>query len=87
MGVAPVRAIPFSDHQHYDEAMLAPLATASQTLLMTEKDAVKARPFARENWWYLPVNATFPENDAQKLVDEIMALRVHGTAKQPDKTV
>ncbi|MDR9964066.1 tetraacyldisaccharide 4'-kinase [Enterobacter cloacae subsp. cloacae] len=24
---------------------------------MTEKDAVKCRAFAKENWWYLPVDA------------------------------
>ncbi|XPE56285.1 tetraacyldisaccharide 4'-kinase [Shigella flexneri] len=26
---------------------------------MTEKDAVKCRAFAEENWWYLPVDDSF----------------------------
>ncbi|XMR32944.1 tetraacyldisaccharide 4'-kinase [Escherichia coli] len=26
---------------------------------MTEKDAVKCRAFAEENWWYLPVRTAF----------------------------
>ncbi len=34
-------------------------------LLMTEKDAVKCRPFAQDNWWYLPVDALFSEQDEQ----------------------
>ncbi|PJG57765.1 tetraacyldisaccharide 4'-kinase [Aeromonas cavernicola] len=33
---------------------------ASKPLLMTEKDAVKCREFALENWWYLPVSAALP---------------------------
>ena len=28
---------------------------------MTEKDAVKCRPFAPDNWWYLPVSAELPD--------------------------
>jgi tetraacyldisaccharide 4'-kinase len=36
-------------------------------LLMTEKDAVKCRTFAQENWWYLPVSAKFSEQDEQIL--------------------
>ncbi len=28
-----------------------------QSLIMTEKDAVKCRAFAEDNWWYLPVDA------------------------------
>lgn len=37
-------------------------------LLMTEKDAVKCQAFAQENWWYLPVNAQFSEQDEQVLL-------------------
>ena len=36
-------------------------------LLMTEKDAVKCREFAQDNWWYLPVSAQFSEQDEQAL--------------------
>lgn len=33
---------------------------ATEPLIMTEKDAVKCRAFARENWYYLPVSAQLP---------------------------
>lgn len=45
----------FADHATYSAAQLAfepPLP-----VLMTEKDAVKCRGFARANWWYLAVDA------------------------------
>jgi tetraacyldisaccharide 4'-kinase len=42
--------------------------TADVPLLMTEKDAVKCRLFAQENWWYLPVSAQFSEQDEQILL-------------------
>lgn len=34
----------------------------SQPVIMTEKDAVKCRAFAQENWFYLPVVAELPES-------------------------
>ncbi len=37
--------------------MLRSLTQDAQWLLMTEKDAVKCRAFAKDNWWYLPVDA------------------------------
>lgn len=37
-------------------------------LLMTEKDAVKCQAFAQDNWWYLPVDAQFSEQDKQVLL-------------------
>ena len=37
-------------------------------LLMTEKDAVKCQAFAPENWWCLPVNAQFSEQDERALL-------------------
>ncbi|MCS5967393.1 tetraacyldisaccharide 4'-kinase [Klebsiella variicola subsp. variicola] len=46
-----------ADHQALSQADVAALVTAGQTLLMTEKDAVKCRDFAAANWWYLPVDA------------------------------
>ena len=43
-------------------------------LLMTEKDAVKCQGFARDNWWYLPVDAQFSEQDEQALIHHIKRL-------------
>ncbi len=48
-------AHPFPDHYAFraDDLAVAP----GYQILMTEKDAVKCRPFARENWWALAVTA------------------------------
>ena len=46
----------FDDHQAFDESELKRLSQ-QYPLIMTEKDAVKCRDFAQDNWWYLPVNA------------------------------
>lgn len=56
-GVQPVAEIAFADHHAYSEEELRSLTQDAQCLLMTEKDAVKCRHFARANWWYLPVDA------------------------------
>lgn len=45
----------FPDHHRYTEADLR--FTGEKPLLMTEKDAVKCRKFAKENHWYLVVEA------------------------------
>lgn len=37
-------------------------------LLMTEKDAVKCQVFAKDNWWYLPVDAQFSTQNEQALL-------------------
>ncbi|WP_413734472.1 tetraacyldisaccharide 4'-kinase [Sodalis sp. RH21] len=71
MGVSAGRTIPFADHQAYRPEQLAPLASPDQTLLMTEKDAVKCRAFAQPNWWYLPVNAQLPAQDIPGLLAPI----------------
>ncbi|GLK89475.1 tetraacyldisaccharide 4'-kinase [Pseudomonas turukhanskensis] len=51
------RPIPhaFADHAQFDAAQLT--FSPALPLVMTEKDAVKCRAFAAENWWYLAVDA------------------------------
>lgn len=61
----------FADHQDYTFDQLNALLNAEQTLLMTEKDAVKCRGFAQPNWWYLPVNAQISESDTTRLLAKI----------------
>ena len=58
----------FQDHQHFEPQLLEELAE-NQPLFMTEKDAVKCQAFAKENWWYVPVDAEIveAENQGQKL--------------------
>ncbi|PLL21565.1 tetraacyldisaccharide 4'-kinase, partial [Klebsiella michiganensis] len=53
---------------------VAALATPQQTLLMTEKDAVKCREFAQANWWYLPVDAIMTDQRAQRLLTDLVTL-------------
>ncbi|MBY5993876.1 tetraacyldisaccharide 4'-kinase [Ferrimonas balearica] len=48
----------FADHQAYEADTLAALTPDGSALVMTEKDAVKCRAFARPNWYYLPVTAS-----------------------------
>lgn len=75
-GLIPIKEVPFADHQAFSQIQLASLVTPSQILLMTEKDAVKARSFAAANWWYLPVEAELPASASEELLDRIVALRI-----------
>jgi tetraacyldisaccharide 4'-kinase len=49
------RPHPFPDHHRYDARELD--FGDGAVVLMTEKDAVKLRHAARDNWWVLPVSA------------------------------
>ncbi|VFP83339.1 tetraacyldisaccharide 4'-kinase [Candidatus Erwinia haradaeae] len=73
-GVRPLKTISFLDHKRYRLKGLTTLTTSGQTLLMTEKDAVKVRHFAKKNWWYLPVEVALSGNDAQELLKNIFCL-------------
>ncbi len=63
----------FQDHQPYTPEIVTALAANNETLLMTEKDAVKCRPFAKKNWWYLPVDAVFSKDDAEQLLNKVLS--------------
>lgn len=73
-GLTPVAEVAFADHHAYSQSELTALATPQQTLLMTEKDAVKCRAFARENWWYLPVDAELQGAALEPLLTRITQL-------------
>jgi tetraacyldisaccharide 4'-kinase len=73
-GVQPVKTVALSDHQALSASDVQALATDQQTLVMTEKDAVKCRAFARKNWWYLPVDAVFDDERAQQLIQKLARL-------------
>lgn len=49
----------FRDHFAFDQQSLAEI---EGPLLMTEKDAVKCRAFAKPNWYYLPVEAELSDD-------------------------
>lgn len=73
LSVSVERQYAFQDHQSYTRIGLTDLANKNETLLMTEKDAVKCKTFAQPNWWYLPVNAVFSKTDKEKLVNKVMS--------------
>ncbi|MBB1199902.1 tetraacyldisaccharide 4'-kinase [Enterobacteriaceae bacterium 89] len=73
-GVQPVKTIALSDHQALDAAEVESLASDNQTLVMTEKDAVKCRAFAKKNWWYLPVDAVIDDRRASQLIQQLVTL-------------
>ncbi|WP_431222942.1 tetraacyldisaccharide 4'-kinase [Serratia sp. L9] len=74
LGVEAELEVAFADHQEYSHPQLAALTKQGQTLLMTEKDAVKCRAFAQPNWWYLPVDAVLPTDQAEQLLQGIEKL-------------
>ncbi|MFD1803012.1 tetraacyldisaccharide 4'-kinase [Mixta tenebrionis] len=72
-GVTLIKTVPLADHRSCSEAELLALTPNNETLMMTEKDAVKCRAFAHDNWWYLPVEARL-SSGAESLLDKIAAL-------------
>ena len=68
------KCIPLADHQALTPEQVNAFTADGQTLIMTEKDAVKCRAFAKENWWYLPVDAELSGEQPEQLLKELMAL-------------
>ena len=74
LGVTLQKEVTFADHQAYQAEQLSALVPGGGTLLMTEKDAVKCRDFAQQNWWYLPVEAKIQGISAENLLQKITDL-------------
>ena len=68
------KRVPLADHQALVPEQVAAFAVPGQTLIMTEKDAVKCRAFAKENWWYLPVDAELGGEQPEQLLKDLIAL-------------
>lgn len=68
LGYQLVEQVSFDDHHPFNEMELT-RRFSERALLMTEKDAVKCRAFAKPNWWYLPVSANLPPT----LLDALLA--------------
>lgn len=65
----------FADHAIYSAASLP---ADELPLVMTEKDAVKCRAFARDNWWYLAVDAELSAAFTAWLDEQLLAkVRTH----------
>ncbi len=77
-GARLLNTVPLADHQALSQAQVAGFTTPGQTLIMTEKDAVKCRAFARDNWWYLPVDAELQGEQPEQLLQALVALAEEG---------
>jgi tetraacyldisaccharide 4'-kinase len=73
-GARLLNTVPLADHQALSLEQVAGFTAPGQTLIMTEKDAVKCRAFARDNWWYLPVDAELQGEQPEQLIQELIAL-------------
>jgi len=62
----------FADHHPFTEDDLAEIPTP---LLMTEKDAVKCRSFAKPGWYSLPVQAVLPTEVETFIIERVKALK------------
>jgi tetraacyldisaccharide 4'-kinase len=60
---------PFTDHHVYTADELC--FNDDLPVLMTEKDAVKCRKFAKERYWYVPVTAETNNNFLQNLTEQL----------------
>ena len=71
-GIAPIEHA-FPDHHAFVAAELA--FAGELPLLMTDKDAVKCRDFARSGWWRVPVQAELPPAFQAALAQRVAASR------------
>lgn len=71
LGAKPILAKGFADHQAFKADELIALAKQGQHLIMTEKDAVKCADYALDNWWYLPISASFEAKDEACILNRI----------------
>ena len=69
-GVQVMKTKAFEDHQKFSLEAITKV-TQYGPVLMTEKDAVKCRDFAKDNWWYLAVDAKLAANFDQLLMEQI----------------
>lgn len=70
-GIFPIKEIFFADHQIYSELMLMSIVNIDETLLMTEKDAIKCLHFAHKNWWYLHTDVKINATNELNLLDMV----------------
>ncbi len=73
-GVATEKTVALADHQALSYPQVSGFIQPGQTLVMTEKDAVKCRAFADDSWWYLPVDAQLEGDKPERLLQELLTL-------------
>ena len=67
LGIQPAQCISFPDHHQFSSQDFP----FTNSVVMTEKDAVKCRHFAKNNWWYLPVQAQLSSDFSQQLLHKL----------------
>lgn len=72
-------ALSFPDHHPFTEQDFRTIEEEAVPLVMTEKDAVKCRGFARGNWWYLPIETIISKPFVAKLTDAMSMLQPSGS--------
>lgn len=65
---------PFADHHRFRAEDLS--FGDDRPVIMTAKDAVKCRSFAREGWWSLDVQARFDREDEERVMTTVLAALV-----------
>ncbi|WP_313486632.1 tetraacyldisaccharide 4'-kinase [Pseudescherichia sp.] len=73
-GVATEKTVALADHQALSYLQVSGFIQPGQTLVMTEKDAVKCRAFADDSWWYLPVDAQLEGDKPERLLQDLLTL-------------
>lgn len=66
------KTLSFPDHHAFTEKDIPDF---DGMIIMTEKDAVKCREIAKENWWYLPVEGKLPAEFLNQLSDKLRQIK------------
>ncbi len=69
------KLLAFADHHDFSWNDFATLE--SRPILMTEKDAVKCKPFAQSNMWVVPMSVHLAPQTKRKLLDKLSAITGH----------
>jgi tetraacyldisaccharide 4'-kinase len=81
LGLDPV-CHPFPDHHAYTSDDLA--LSGAESILMTEKDAVKCLPFADARMWVLPVRAEVSPALFDLIAEKLRGPQTAGNSRLPD---
>ncbi|MDH5444663.1 MAG: tetraacyldisaccharide 4'-kinase [Gammaproteobacteria bacterium] len=67
---------PFPDHHPFTEEEL--VFEDKKPILMTEKDAVKCKRYAQQDFWYVPVTVEVQEIFGQKIIEKLKEIHTNG---------
>ncbi|MDO6693601.1 tetraacyldisaccharide 4'-kinase [Aliiglaciecola sp. 3_MG-2023] len=68
--------VPVKQHLSFiDHYQFTPSDFPDGNIVMTEKDAVKCRHMAKDNWWYLPIFAKLPESFTLQLKQKLDSIK------------